>query len=239
MPEDPNLIIEETRPGERRIKHPSFGQIRISRWTGNAKEHLFQTNVETFAGISIELHEAELIQRDSHDHVYGGGKILFRVDMSPAQFADLLTNMNTEGASCTIRYSASYPGFQVPRPPAMETAMSRVESEFNQAMLDLEVIDEEVGMQLRKALEKLPAKHRATITEAVNILSNRVKSQIPYIREKFEEATAKHVTQAKMEIDAYVKTMVEALGVEKLREAAPTLNFTRTPPTLGSDTIKE
>jgi hypothetical protein len=233
MPTDPELIITDTS-----IKHPSFGQIRISRWTGNTKEHLFNTNVETGAGIAIELHEAEILRRDTHEHVFGG-KILFKVDLSPAQFAELLTNMNTEGAACTIRYNAAYPGFQVPRPPLLETAMAKVESEFNQAMLDLEVIDEEVGLRLRTALEKLPAKHRATVTEAVNLLTDRVKSQIPYIREKFEEATAKTVTQAKQEIDAYAQTIVQAMGIESLRNGVPSLNFEQK--TLGapSDTIKE
>ena len=236
--EDPNLKIDNSRPGETRMSHPYFGQIRLNRWSGTTKERLFDTNVETGSGISIELHEAEVLQRDSHRHIYGG-KVLFKVDLSPAQFADLLTNMNTEGVACTVRYNAAYPAFQVPQPPILETAMARVETEFNQAMLDLEVIDEEVGMRLRQALEKVPAKHRATITEAVNLLTERVKSQIPYIREKFEEATAKTVQHAKQEIDAYVSTMVEALGVEKLREGAPTLSFTQKTLASPSDTIQE
>ena len=236
MSTDPNLIITPTG-----IKHPSFGQIRINRWTGSTKEHLFHTNVETGTGVSIELHEAEILRRDTHEHIYGG-KILFRVDLSPAQFAELLTNMNTEGSACTIRYNAAYPGFQVPPPPALDTAMTKIENEFNQAMLDLEVIDEEVGLRIRTALEKLPAKHRATVTEAFTLITDRVKSQIPYIREKFEEATAKTVTQAKQEIDAYAQTIVQALGIESLRNNAPSLNYTpKAQQELAgpSDTIKE
>lgn len=223
--DDPTLIItEETGPMEGyRVKHPSFGHIVLHRWSGNTKNTLFQTNVETFSGVSLEIKTAELIRTGSSEYVHGKD-IIVRIDLSPAQFADLLTNMNAEGTPCTIRANAAATPVCPGPVPELETAPKRIEADFEQAIQDLEFIDAKTGLQIREAIAKLPAKHQTAITEAIQSISSAVKSHIPYLRRRWEESLQKQLSQAKLEFASWTQGVVQKLGISKMAaEQAPRL----------------
>jgi hypothetical protein len=225
---DPNLIItEQGAPmGGYRMKHPTFGKITLSRWSGSSKDHLFMSNVETYSGISIEISLAELVHTNGSDHIFGNDPII-RVDLSPAQFADLLTNMNAEGTPCTIRANRAATPVCPGSVPEMETAPKKIEAEFDQAISDLEFIDEKTGLQIREAISKLPAKHQTAITEAIQNITSAVKSQLPYIRRRWEDSLQKQLIQAKQEIAAYTDGMLKRAGITGvLAERAPQLQDT-------------
>ena len=218
-PHDPNLkITEETAPGggtSLRLEHPAMGKVRVSRFSGSTKDRLFMSNVENHAGIAIEVEQAHLIRDGASEWVFGGKPIL-TIELSPAQWADLLSNMNAEGTPCTICWDRSQATPNVPKLPILGTVMQHVESEFEQAIADLELLDPEDMLKVREALEKVPAKHRTAITEAFNNLVSRVKSQIPYVRGCWEEAAVKTLEQLKQEATAFIAGVAQRSGIDTM-----------------------
>lgn len=241
---DPHLkVTATTGPMEGyRMEHPCFGHVQINRWHGNAKDHLFMSNVESFSGMSIEINHAELQRHLGEDHIFTKSHII-RIDLTPAQFADLLTNMNSGGVPCTIRYNAAEPVElrSVPSMPQIETAMNKVEAEFDQALQDLEFIDQETALSIRDAISKLPAKHQTAVVEAINGISAKVKSHLVFIRKQWEASAQKTVTQLKHEVSNYTLHMLKSAGVMNLNDArVPTLpeNFGEQK-TLGAKDVTE
>ena len=216
---DPNLkITEEKAPGggtSYRFEHPAMGKVRVSRWSGSTKDRLFMSNVENHAGIAIEIDAACLVRDGASEWVHGGKRII-TIELSPAQWADLLTNMNSEGTPCTIRWDRSQETPNVPKLPVLGTVMKHVETQFEQAIADLELLDPTEMVAVREALEKLPGKHRTVVTEAFNNLVSRVKSKVPYIRERWEEAAVKTVEQLKQEVTSYIAGVAQRSGIDTL-----------------------
>lgn len=224
---DPHLkITPENGPMEGyRMEHPCFGHVQFNRWSGNTKDRLFMSNVESYSGMSIEINHAELVRHLGDDHIFTKSHII-RIDLTPAQFADLLTNMNSGGTPCTIRYNAAEPVElrSVPPMPQLETAMNKVEAEFDQALQDLEFIDQETALSIRESISKLPAKHQTAVVEAINGISAKVKSHLVFIRKQWEASAQKTVTQLKHEVSNYTLHMLKSAGVQAINDArVPTL----------------
>lgn len=237
---DPNLkITEEKAPGggtAYRYEHPAMGKVRVSRWSGNTKDRLFMSNVENHAGIAIEIDAAVLVRDGASEWVHGGKRII-TIELSPAQWADLLTNMNSEGTPCTIRWDKSQKEPNIPKLPVLGTVMKHVETQFEQAIADLELLDPTEMVAVREALEKLPAKHRTVVTEAFNNLVGRIKSKIPYVRSRWEEAAVKTLEQLKQEALAFAAGVFMRNGIDAAN--APRLGdetFDRPTKTLGTHT---
>ena len=231
---DPNLkITEEKHAGSPalRLEHPAMGKVRVARFSGNVKNRLFMSNVENFAGISIEIDEACLVREGASEWVHSGKRIV-TIELSPAQWADLLTNLNGEGTPCTIRWDRSRETPNIPPLPMLGTVMQHVETQFEQAINDLELLDPAAMAGVREALEKLPGKHRTVVTEAFNNLVSRVKSKIPYIRDRWEEAAVKTVEQLKQEATAFIAGVAQRNGIDAMNMPRLGETLDRAPKTL-------
>ena len=83
--------------------HPAFGMIGASRVSGRAV--LFDSDVEHDHFVILRVSRATR-KRDLHrDWIPGGRKELNEVAMSEAQWASMVSSMNTSGVPCTIQYT--------------------------------------------------------------------------------------------------------------------------------------
>lgn len=118
-------------------KHESYGLISFSRRGGNPGR-LFGSPLkshESFITLSIKRGE-RIIDNTGTEHFYGSirGDVV-EVDMSAAQFTELLTTMNIGlGVTCTIR---NIENRQMEKPPSTEMEVEKIRSNFKSNMKEV------------------------------------------------------------------------------------------------------
>jgi hypothetical protein len=245
---DPNLQSElnptgdpylKITPGGRnddyQMEHPAFGLARLARFQGGTK-CLFQSNVESHSGMSIEICRASLSRSNNHDRVHGG-RPLIRIELSPAQFAEFMTNPNSEGVPCTITQDASLPGYNVPRVPDLDTAVAKISRDFQKQMQEFQYLDKATLDLLKDTLAAIPKKHREAIEAVISHIGTEIRANVPYMMDCFQEATEKTLTQGKAEFAAFVEGALLRRGLESVRDQAPALGHALdVTPALGDGT---
>ncbi len=200
-------------------KHPAYGRILITRITGN---------VGRLFGSPLKEHNTTLrlrIARGSVSHDLGcdwystEGRELIEVTLSPAQFADMLSNMNVgEGTPCTINYVDGKAMPSIPEEEPVEH--EKVEESFKKDVA-------ETIQRLREGVRELDAvltKKSLTIADKDKIrwlvgkALQDVESNAPFMVRQFSEAAVKVVTHAKAEMAAATAGIISRLGLQKLSE---------------------
>jgi hypothetical protein len=223
---------------QKEFRHPSFGQISVCRWHGATKSRLFESNVDTATGISIEIKHAELKRDLSNNWVYGYDTIC-EIKLSPAQWAELLVNMNTVGVPCTLDHYWDRTGFVYPvYPEDFDNEMARIEKEFKAAIKELEVYDANDVDAIKEIAAKLPKKDQDKLRAVLDRVNSRLKDHIPFIRDMAEESVQRTVTQAKSEVSNFITLSMNQAGLAHLISQAPTLPDAALP-TLSFDDTKD
>lgn len=206
---------------DNRQTHPSYGLASFSRRTGNPGR-LFGSPLHTHeAYVTLAIKEGFLMKESTtgHERFYGSvrGDII-EVDLSAAQFAELLTTMNVGlGVPCTIRWLN---GERVPNPPDIPQEVEKVRTHFKTRMKDA---TEELKKNQTRVVELLEKKSlsqadRREILESITNVRRHLEANVPFYLEMFEEAANRVVVHAKAEIDAFVTHNVIAEGVKVIRE---------------------
>lgn len=201
------------------LTHPSYGMVQFSRVTGG-NCRLFGSALEGHNHrIELRIFEAEMhIDHDLHmERPYGKGQIV-EVALSAAQFAELLTTMNSSmGVPCTImrRMGAG----AIEEPPAVAVESANVRTDFAAKMAALKP---NLRERAQAILDLLPASlnkgARRQIEIGVERLAAQVTESATFALDQFQEAAERVTTSAKAEIDAVVTHVVQATGIEALRE---------------------
>lgn len=199
------------------LTHPSYVTVRFSRCSGNPP--LFASSLETHYGyMALEIDRAELIRTETDDRVsahIGGG--LVRVEMSEAQFATLLTNMNV--ASGTPGTLQRFDGKTVAPPPKASTRVENVKARFGEEMRErAETILQDTIPRARAILEAPTVKkaERAELLKMLTDVANLLNDHVPFILEMMDEAVEERVVAAKAEIDATMNRVLVQLGKDSL-----------------------
>jgi hypothetical protein len=202
---------------EERENHESYVMVGFSRRQGSPGR-LFGSSLKTHESyVTLKVSKGERIHSLGYDRYYGGmnGDIL-EVDLSAAQFAELLTTMNVgSGVPGTLRRA-----FNKRVEPASETElevekirvgfkkkMGDLASTCRQDIKDVEALLEKKGL-VKADKEAILAKFRRVMME--------VESNTPFMLSQFEEATEKVVTHAKAEVDAFMTHNVVSEGLRAL-----------------------
>lgn len=207
-------------------KHASFGSIRASRYSNGPKMPLFGSKVMHYAStvVSIEVQEADYIRSFSGDHVHPGSRML-RIEMSEAQFASFITNMNSSSIPCTIKERRV--GGTYERMP--DTPFFGIVEQF-----DIEMKDrlDDVGQRTKvmaDQLDKMLASKTVSKTELRELRSELLRTlehlpgNLDYFAEQFGKAMDGSVEEAKRAIEAHVDNVIRATGIESIRQQAPAL----------------
>lgn len=210
--------------------HSSFGLISFSRTQGGGKRRLFGSVLRDHNGaVRLRIYDhAERRTSLGVDRFYSHGKnLLTEIEMSGAQFAELITTMNVgSGVPCTILYKN---GQKVGSPPQTEVEVDRIKRGFRtkmhaavQGLRDLAaVVDHNLGEANMTAKQR--AQLRAAIVGPIERMSMEIGINAPFWLEQFEEASERIVTAAKNEIEAMLTHVVQQAGLSKLREASDLL----------------
>ena len=102
-----------------RAKHPSYGQLSITRVNSSHHQTLYGSPIKHDSFISMRLHESE-VYRENGVERHHAGTCLVEVNMSEAQFAQLITTLNIGGGTpVTI---SRIDGKNIDRPPGSQRA---------------------------------------------------------------------------------------------------------------------
>lgn len=212
---------------EERSSHPSYGVVRFSRRQGHPGR-LFGSPLRDHGSyVTLTVGRADLIRDGFHDRTYSQALRgdLIEVDLSAAQFAELLTTMNvSEGVPCTISYLN---GVRVERPPEILHETEKVQNTFKDKLRGLVSLVRSRSKEIREVLDSkknLVQDDRRKITSLLDTIAMELESNLPYTLDVFAEAAEKVVTHAKAEVDAFVTANVVAAGLKALlnpQEPAP------------------
>jgi len=197
--------------------HPSFGMVKISRGSG-LKAPLFGSEIEHGSHVSITVSHAEVTQDLGRNWYFSNG-IITEAILSPVQYADLISNPNTEGVPCTIR-STETDGYIKYKP--IETVTEHVESVVEEKLSEMNDRVSNIYSDVSSILDKKGALNKSdkeSIKQLISKLHADLGSNMDFYQRSHKEALNKQVLEAKSEIEAVVLDAKLKLGERALNNA--------------------
>jgi hypothetical protein len=196
--------------------HPSFGQLSFHRISSGGGKSLYGSSLQHSEIIRMRLSSSES-QRDLNHTSYYTKKTLFEVDMSPQQFAELVTTMNRgDGTPVTIVRTPEGDVEGCPFENEREIFSKEFRSDLDQITKNSRVmISRAKKMLSQKTIKKSEMKELIGYLESIN---RDLSSNLGFVETMFQEATDKAVSAGKHEIESFWQSTIEKLGVQKLAE---------------------
>lgn len=197
--------------------HESYGMVNICRVSNGNQQRLFGSDIKHRNTIRLEIKQGR-VNRDYNKEWYSGEEVLAEIEFSPVQFAECITNMNTSGVPCTIRYINNK---HVENPPEILNKKEIFRSEFKEDLDKLYLNLQESIKTIEDSINKkkpLNKSEKYVVLNSLYKLTQDLKSNIPYMTKCFDEQMNKAITSGKSEIEAYVQNKITNLGLEKLED---------------------
>jgi len=198
-------------------EHPSFGMVSLSRFSVTPPTPLFGSTVKHGHPIALRICRAER-KRTLQKEWFFEGEMIAEVFISSVQLGELLTNMNTAGVPCTIRYSRGGKLEKAERPPentpAAKTynALSEKASEASAVVREVQAVLE----GLAKKGKPVGKRKLEELAKAACGAAQQIESNMPFVLESFRRDCERVVKDAKGEIEAFISAKVEASGAKAL-----------------------
>ena len=189
-------------PEREKFEHPSYGMLSFHHIRGG-NPVLFGSSVPHDEKIQLTIQHADC-ERSLNRNWYFGKKNVVELEMSYAQFAEAISNMNTSGVPCTLLYTE-----KDGRIPDCEFELSRkmYEDEFAEKLKEAN----EVTNQLIASVSELFEKPRLTKAEKEEVLRSlqKIKMEIgvnsEHILKQFNAQMEKTVSEAKADIEEFAR----------------------------------
>lgn len=214
--EDVKITKEGHHLGGLRYSHPSFGMISVRRYQGGKGEH-FGSEIKSDGGIRITISEAEVTQ-DLGRNWYYDSKEIVEVSLNHMQYAELISNPNTQGVPCTIGYRQDK-GHIVYK--GIDTQVEHIESEISNKLDELRdrvstlVSDQEKLLSKKGALNKAEKQQLLSLS---NNIARLVGSDMEFYINSVETAVDRAKTEAKADIENYAVNVIHKTGLEVLKD---------------------
>ena len=199
--------------------HPSFGMVSLSRVTSSHGKLLFGSTIKPQSWIVLRVARGDK-QHSLGKDWYHANESLIEVNLSPAQFAELITTFNCgSGVPCTIS--------------RFDDKNVECFSEEDDTKESRQIIEKlrQYGSSITKPIDtflqrlegmvadkKISRKNADELKSHMRGLSQNLESNIPFYVEQLDKSIDKVVVQKKAEMDAFATTMIHNLGMEKLEE---------------------
>ncbi|MBQ3462359.1 MAG: hypothetical protein IJH36_04485 [Clostridia bacterium] len=197
-------------------KHPSYGMLGFSKASLSDGKALFGSSIKHDNTIVMTLKHAETDRRNNNDYYYGKGMIA-QVEMSNAQFAELITSMNMgDGIPVTIRYTET-DGYI--KGAHFESKQMQFEREFSNHLDEIKKYISERRSEISEIFDTkrtLSKGDREMVLGALDSVIREIGANTEYIYSMFNEQMEKTVSEAKGEIEAFVQNKLNSIATEKL-----------------------
>lgn len=206
-------------------EHESFGLMRFNTVSGPVR--LFGSHLDYHPSwIQLEIvrgcriHDATL-SYDSYFHGPGVYKDyhIATVAMSAAQFANIITNMNSGvGEPVTLREVRGVHMEPVPDEHVSENR--KIKDLFSEKMKNAKGTVEPNVKKIHEILGKksIGKADRTDISHALKMIVHDLTDGADWVLGQFDEASEKLMMEAKKEVEAYANALVHSLGIERLQQ---------------------
>lgn len=194
-------------------EHPSYGMIGITHFSGGDGQ-FFGSAIQQMGGIAITISTGHM-RRSLSDESYFADQEIVRVELTPAQFAEMITSPNVgDGVPCTL---TRVNGKSIERCKLLNKR-ARFHKDFEKEM-------KRIGLAidaLKKKAEEFQTKpsinktDRQEFTKLVWEVERTINDHLPFIAERFTDTMESTLTDAKANLEAYVSTLARSLGSEAL-----------------------
>lgn len=202
---------------EQTFEHESYGMIAVSRVSASRSIPLFGSSLESNPTMmQLTITHGVRYHARGYDR-YFGSKEIIRLWMTPAQYAEMISNPNSGcGVPCTLRHIQ---GTEMARPPEVPDEGKLVREKFKLETEGLSKKARDGGTKLRALLSsaKISQKLRDEIQRTYEDATSFLRGAAPYFVESFQDAVQKTVVEAKQEIDAFLTHATHAAGVQALK----------------------
>jgi hypothetical protein len=180
---------------------------------------LYGTSNECRETIQLRIYTSEY-HRDLSRDWHLADKEIIRVEMSPSQFAEMITSLNVgSGTPVTIR---RLQGEGIEEPP-YKNDRDLFDHEFKTKVDEVmdcmnQLIDETESIGTQKAISKKDVSH---LLNRLKGIRQEIQSNMPFVAQSFSEHMGNVVSSAKIEFESFVEGKIRSVGLETLREEAP------------------
>ncbi len=203
--------------GVTKKRHPAFGLVGLSRRSGG-HDRLFGSELNSGQTISLHISQAEEHWHLSEKRYYAKNIPMIEVEMTPSQFAELITTMNIgQGVPCTIRYAD---GAQVPNFVDADTLHDKIKEDLSKDTREVNDLVKKLQSDLEEVLAStgLSKAKKDVLTSTMNRIRQQVTSNMPFVLDQYHEAVDKVTASAKAEVEAYITHAVTSLGLKSLED---------------------
>ncbi len=175
-----------------------------------------------FTTVRLSVAKASVQNDGTGDRFYGPTRgDLIEVELSAAQFAELLTSMNQgSGVPCTVRRLNDK---QMEDPPELPMESEKIRVNFTDRVKslgkkyrDFQDVAATILQPDRKAQLALKLEDRLQILSMLGAAANTFASDAPFFLELFQESMGKVTSAAKAEADAFLTAAITRLGIQGL-----------------------
>jgi hypothetical protein len=215
--DEPVQVTKEESPFNGfNYSHPSYGRAVFHRTSGSDRP-LYGSDLKHGNTIQFTL-ESSSCRQDLGRNWFGGGDMIAEVEFSQIQFAELLTNMNTEGVPCTIRYRADMGRINFAEmSKAIDYVEDKIDKLVNSQASDLKRTKAEIDEILeRKGTMKKADKDR--VQKLSSILVGLSQRSLPFYADSAIEIIGRSKAEAKASIEAHQQHLITTLGVAALQD---------------------
>ena len=192
------------------------GQISLSRVTCNQDLDFYGSKIKHNEYIELKISNSKHTRKINHDY-YFAKDTLISVKLTPNQFAEMITHLNMgDGTPCTI---SSF------NKNKMEEYVSQDEitvfsNEFENHIKNIGLMITNCKKKMEIILNKktaLTKKEKEELTSLLYQINMHFNSNLPYIRNQFDESIDKAVSEFKQMCDAKVIRIREQTGIDSLQ----------------------
>lgn len=227
---EPITTTTTERNGALQHTHPSFGMVSVSNCSGNVD--LFGSEVGVSSFLSLKVHTAE-VNQDNGNTRYTQGDCIAEVMMTPVQYAEMISNPNSTGVPCTVRYTEKL-GHIAQEHMSSKTVYA--ESEVHRRAEEVKQQASTIEFEVNTALSKkgaMTSKDKDAIKELVRKLAQNVHSNFDHSASIVAENIERAKMEAKTEISHHITHAINSAGVAALQDpevARLAFNTTRKAP---------
>ena len=204
----------EKAQGDRgeRYTHPAFGQISVSRISGQT--HLYGSDFQHRSYVAIRIKRSTLERSLSQDWHYGGDELI-EVALSEAQWATFVSSFGVgEGTPCTIERlgKQSVPG--IPFRTQQDAYKNDMRKRIDRSVLALK----KLKIALVEGVKGLTKQKASELTGAVDSALMEIEQNAPFVANSFDEYVEDMVEKAKVEVHGYVNGVIQHAGLQALQK---------------------
>lgn len=197
-------------------EHESYGMLSFTNTTSSKGINLFGSSIKCSNYITMKINIAE-DTRGMNENWFYPKKCIMEVQLSPAQFAEAISTMNTVGTPVTL---TNIMGKRMEKPPENENMMD-LQDELHETISKLsariDVLNKYANI-LRNQKGGLKVGEKNELLNGINSVTQQLKSNIPFLGEQVARQMNKTVHQAKCEVDSFITGLANKLGMKALKD---------------------